>query len=160
MKKIFATFLILFATTFNAWAKIPNTPISLTVKTIDGEIFDLSKTRGKPVIVVFWVSWCNICHQEMLVLNSIHQKNKNVEILALNFDENDEEDDFLKMLKALKPSYKIAKFSDAKNNSLPRPAALPMTYILDKNGVIQKEFSVTNLDTIEQDLEKALSSLK
>lgn len=164
MKKIIINALIIALTfSFAAEAALPKSPMTLTIKTRDNELFDLSKERGKLVVVTFWVSWCNICRQELDDLNSLYKNNslqngkkKNFEVIAINFDEQDDDNDARKFLKILDPSYKVARLRDAKTNSFPRVTALPTTYIINEHGAIREEFEVEDIDDIKENLEKAL----
>jgi thiol-disulfide isomerase/thioredoxin len=40
-----------------------------------GEIFKLSKLRGKPLIVNFWATWCPPCVEEMPLLDAFYRQN-------------------------------------------------------------------------------------
>ena len=164
MKKIIINaLLIIFAFSATAKAALPKSPMTLTIKTQNGEIFDLSKERGKLVVVTFWVSWCNICREELEELNLLYKNNnlqngqkKNFEVIAINFDEQDDDNDARKFLKILNPSYKIARFRDIKTNNFPRVTALPATYIINEKGSIREEFEIEDIDDIGKNLEKAL----
>lgn len=161
MKKILIKALII-ALTFSLTAKAApaKTPMTLSIKTQNGEIFDLNNERGKLVVVIFWVSWCDICRQELSALNSLYNlqngKKKSFEVIAINFDEQDNDSDAKKFLKILNPAYKIAKLRDAKTNNFPHITSLPSTYIINEKGVIREEFEVYDLDNVEKKLEKAL----
>jgi peroxiredoxin len=49
-----------------------------TCKTVDGKLFDLSKCRGKIVMINFFATWCGPCNQELPVLQeTIWEKYRN-----------------------------------------------------------------------------------
>jgi thiol-disulfide isomerase/thioredoxin len=41
---------------------------------LNGEAFDLSKTRGQYILLDFWGSWCGPCVEEVPKLKSLYQK--------------------------------------------------------------------------------------
>ncbi len=138
MLKFLVIFFVLFCNLSKALAQEKN-PV-LIVKTQDSQLFDLQKNRGKKVVIVIFVSWCKFCYQEMSELQTTYEKNdKNLEIIAINFDEMDDEKDFLNFAK--KFSFKIAKFSDiVENNFIEKPEALPILYFANEEGKIVKRF--------------------
>lgn len=161
MKKLIIALTIILTFSLNAQAAPAKSPMSLVIKTQDGETFDLNKEHGKLVIVTFWASWCNICRQELEDLNELYknnslQKQKPFGVIAINFNSQDNDADAQKFLKILKPAFKTAYFRDAKVNNFPRITGLPTTYILDEKGVMREEFLIEDIDTIKESLKRSL----
>ncbi|MBG7609993.1 MAG: redoxin domain-containing protein, partial [Anaerolineae bacterium] len=64
------------------------------LKSLDGELINLKDLRGKPVVINFWATWCGPCRLEMPAFQDRFEKNHgNLQILAVNFDESQEEVD-------------------------------------------------------------------
>ena len=161
MKRIFIIITILFS--LEAAASPKQSPASLIIKTRNNEIFDLSKEHGKLVAVVFWVSWCDVCREELSALDSLYKNNslqngkkKSFEVIAVNLDDQDDDQDVRRFLKALNPAYKIARLRDATTNSFPHVTSIPTTYIINEKGVIREEFEIYDIDNIEENLKRAL----
>ena len=58
--------------------KTGDTAPVFTCKTIDGKDFDLSKCKGKIVMINFFATWCGPCNQELPVLQeTIWEKYRN-----------------------------------------------------------------------------------
>ena len=108
----------------------------------DGKEIKLSSFKGKVVVVDFWASWCGPCRMVMPTIQAIHDKYKNVVVMAVDsWDEKKDCDDFLKS----NPKYTMPVVLDplgAKEqpNSIARKLygaiGIPTTIIIDKNGII------------------------
>ena len=61
---------------------------SLVGRTIAGEPFDLSKLKGRTVLVNFWATWCAPCVAEMPSLQRIRERLR-IEVIAVNLQENE-----------------------------------------------------------------------
>jgi thiol-disulfide isomerase/thioredoxin len=69
MSKIFTVTLLLLITHFGATAQVvPNIKLS----TLNGESFDsqqLNQITAKPVVLLFWATWCVPCLNELTAIN-------------------------------------------------------------------------------------------
>lgn len=110
-----------------------------SLKSLDGKTVRLSDLRGKKVVLInFWATWCPPCRFEMPTMQKIYseKKGKGFEILAVNIepDANQEIHDFMKELRLsfpvlLDPEMKVARKY--------RVFALPVSMLIDRQGVIR-----------------------
>ena len=96
---------------------------------------DLSKYKGKVVILDFWASWCEPCKIELPYLNSLAKKNKDVVIIGINMDEKQPEAmAFLKEHPVQLPlAYDGAKKTLAEKVEI---ETMPTSFIIGKDGKI------------------------
>lgn len=138
MKKIFL-YICLFAISLAAvtpcYAQV-EPPMSLIITCDDGTVFDISKLRGKNVMISFFASWCRPCKSELDELERIYRNDKNAAIIAINLDDSESEDFNLEEFRA-KYSFKFAKITDAQVNDFGRPKKLPTLYVIDENGFLK-----------------------
>ncbi len=125
MFKIFVFFLLLSNQVF---AK------DLIIKDQGAVVFDLNDTKGKVVIVNFWVSWCVNCKKEMEILTDLYNKyhSLGLEVIGFSIDEKRNRDDFLKVKKDLK--YPNFMLEDAVKNDFGWPNMIPKSYLIDRKG--------------------------
>jgi len=114
----------------------------LTAKTLTGETFDLQKQAGQVVIVNFWASWCEPCREEMPAMEAYYQQHKGegLKIIAISMDEP--EDDAMVHKVMARYSYPAAFQRDADFKGFGRIWRMPMTYVIDRHGVVRKDGSV------------------
>ncbi len=98
--------------------------------------FTLSEHRGKTVIVNFWATWCTPCCNELPYFDQVYQElGENVEVVAIHSDLVT--DDVEKYLS--KFDYQMPFALDETGGvikSFGGSTMLPMTVIVDENGVI------------------------
>src|SRR5271163_552116 len=113
-------------------------PLVLTA--IDGTSVDLAKLRGKVVLVNFWATWCAPCRKEMPTLDAFYRRHRgqNLELIGISIDFAR---DAAKMRKAAAPlAYPAAWINDISVNGFGAPEGVPVTYVIDANGVIRDKF--------------------
>jgi thiol-disulfide isomerase/thioredoxin len=86
-----AAFLATAATAADAvlkpWPARQATP-ALRLTELDGKDWDLSRLRGKVVVVNFWATWCGPCVDELPVLNALaRQAPDRVAVVGANYKE-------------------------------------------------------------------------
>lgn len=122
--------------------KLPgNTAPDFTLKDINGNSVTLSSLKGKIVLLKFWATWCPPCREEIPSVNSLDKllKNRGLVILSVSVDNSTSKiKDFVKKHPInntilIDDTMKVAK-------SLYKAFKLPMSFLIDKKGVIVKEY--------------------
>jgi cytochrome c biogenesis protein CcmG, thiol:disulfide interchange protein DsbE len=112
----------------------------LVVTALDGTVIDLAKLRGKVVLVNFWATWCAPCRKEMPTFDAFYRRhrNENLELVGIS---TDFARDAGKIRKAAAPlAYPIAWINDAGVNGFGAPDGVPITYVIDADGIIRDKF--------------------
>jgi cytochrome c biogenesis protein CcmG, thiol:disulfide interchange protein DsbE len=112
----------------------------LVVTALDGTVIDLAQLRGKVVLVNFWATWCAPCRKEMPTFDALYRRHRgeNFELVGISIDFAR---DAAKMRKAAAPfAYPIAWINDAGVNGFGGPDGVPVTYVIDADGIIRDKF--------------------
>jgi thiol-disulfide isomerase/thioredoxin len=101
------------------------------------QLFDLRALRGKIVVVNVWATWCTPCRAEMPALSAFYESHQNtgLTLVGLSADRARDEDDVRKAMRAIK--YPAVLLKKAKVNELGSPASLPITFVVDRTGVVR-----------------------
>ncbi len=132
---------------------------SLVVQELDGQTFDLGAVRGKVVIVSFWATWCPPCRAEMPVLDAFYRRyhGQGLEMIGLSADRPHDRSDVTKVMQSF--SYPAAMLDDAKVNDFGTPGALPMTVVIDGQGMIRAQLTPDQTAVTEKSLSAAVLPL-
>jgi peroxiredoxin len=119
-------------------AKIGTTAPDFTVN--DGQkTVQLSQLRGKPVLLNFWATWCPPCVQETPELVALQQQmGDKVTILAVSMDVD--EAAYTAFTQKRMPGILTVRDPDHKSSALYGTFAYPETFLIDKDGKIQRKF--------------------
>lgn len=99
----------------------------------------LSQFRGKPVVLNFWATWCPPCVEEVPSIVALQQKlGDKVVVLAVSTDVDD--DAYHHFVQKNMPGVLTVRDGNRRSNSLYGTFAFPETFIIDRQGVIQRKF--------------------
>ena len=122
----------------------PEAAPDFSVETFDGETLRLSDLRGQVVVLNFWASWCPPCRWEMPFFETISQEYKDRGVVFLGIAISDTIEDASDFADSAGVTYPLAL--DA-TNEIARDyetLGLPTTFLIDKDGVIQRRLGVAN----------------
>jgi len=128
---------------------------SLVLTELNGDTFDLSQKRGKVVLVTYWATWCAPCKKEMPILDSFYRRyrERGLEIIGISADRPQDFAKMRKMSNAL--AYATATLDQITDNGFGPPEGFPLTYVVDRDGMIRDKF----IDVREQLLEDVVLPL-
>lgn len=108
-----------------------------SLKTSDGKTVQMSKLRGKVVVVNFWATWCGPCRYEIPDFIDVYSKTKEkgLEIVGISLDEQGWEV-VLPFLDKNKINYPVVVASPREARKWGRIQYIPTTFIVDKQGFI------------------------
>ncbi len=114
---------------------------SVTVKTLDGETFNMGdiSNDGKPIIITFWATWCKPCIKEHDAINEVYEDwvdETGVKMYAISIDNARSSKGVLPLVNGKSWEFDIlldenGDFKRAMNVNIP-----PHTFIVDGNGNI------------------------
>lgn len=140
-------------------AEVGQTAPALTVEELNGQPFDLAGERGKVTIVNFWATWCEPCRKEIPALEAIYRRyhDQGLEVIGMSADRPHDRASVKEMAQSM--GYPAAMLEDAQDNGFGSPTELPVTFVIDRNGVVRGRFTPDQGALTEESLGNALVPL-
>lgn len=108
------------------------------LKTVDGEILQLSDLKGQFVVLNFWATWCVPCIKEMPEFQKAHQSlSHKVKIIGINLAESKEKVDVF--IKAHHLSFPVLLDDYGNISQEYKVLHLPVTYFITPNSIIREK---------------------
>jgi len=112
---------------------------AFTVTDLDGKQMSSADWKGKVVIVNFWATWCGPCRAEVPDLVALQDKYRD-QVLVVGISEDEGPVDLVrKFADQYKVNYPIAMTTPELQKLFPGIAALPTTFVLDKEGRVAQK---------------------
>jgi len=110
----------------------------LVATDINGKVFDLARLRGQVIIVNFWATWCGPCRAEMPALDRFYRafRGRGLALIGISVDRWADRDKVKAVMNAF--AYPAAMSNEATVDDFPRPEAIPITYVIDRAGVLRR----------------------
>jgi peroxiredoxin len=136
----------------NVGISIGNKAPDFELQELMGDNIKLSDHYGNAVILNFWASWCPPCREEMPEFQKIHDR-ENIVVLGVNLQEDRENIQSFKDKLGL--TFPLLLDPHAKVKNTFNVFTQPVTYFIDKNGVIiDKKFGPLTSEEIEEKISK------
>jgi len=110
---------------------------SIRAQTLSGGEFDSVSRRGKVIVLNFWASWCKPCREEMPALDAFYRahRSEGLEVLAVSVEDAS---DLAKVRQVMKKfTFPAALASGSQTDGYGRPWRIPVTYVVDRSGVLR-----------------------
>jgi len=132
-----------------------------TLESLFGDKVTLSDMRGKAIVLNLWASWCPPCRAEMPAIQLVYQENheRGLEVLAVNMTAQDNLAAVETFVHEFNLTFPILLDTDGEVGITYLMRALPTTFFIDRDGVIQRVIvggpmsEVTLQSTVEQLME-------
>jgi len=131
-----------------------------TLKDLNGKTFTLAELRDKkPVLLIFWATWCPACRQAMPYFAALHAQYapRGLEIISINIASNDPLPRVQSFQEITKLPYRILYDEKTDVSRLYAVFGIPTTMLIDRDGIIQYRGNALPVD-INQILDKLLAS--
>jgi cytochrome c biogenesis protein CcmG/thiol:disulfide interchange protein DsbE len=127
---------------------------AVRVVTLAGETFDSAKQRGKVIVLNFWATWCKPCREEMPALDAFYRAHRaeGLEVIAVSVDMPR---DLAKVKSTMRDfSFRAALASDGQTEDFGRLWRVPITFVIDRRGVLRfdgfKFAKIMDVPTLEK----------
>ncbi len=131
-----------------------------TLVTLEGKKVSLADYKGRPVLVNFWATWCAPCKLEMPWFEEFRKEYaaQGFEILGIAEDDASK-DEIAKAVKRIGVSYPILLTDGKVAPAYGGVDYLPMSFYVDRDGVIQQEASgLASKDETEANIKRLVEA--
>ena len=99
---------------------------------------DLSKLRGRVVVLNLWATFCAPCIEELPSLLALQRQMPDLAVVAVSMDQDP--DIYRRFLVQHHVDVLTVRDEDQRVNALYGTVQIPETYIIDKQGVLRRKF--------------------
>jgi cytochrome c biogenesis protein CcmG, thiol:disulfide interchange protein DsbE len=154
--------LLLLLVSLSAWAfelKEGASAPRAVIKTLDGAHIDTAQLEGKVIIITFWATWCEYCHEELADLSTYYRDHaqEGLSIVAISVDEA--EDAAKVRERARSYPFSVALLADADVSGYGRIWRLPLTFVIDRRGILRRDGWASSPAVTRAQMEETITPL-
>lgn len=112
----------------------PGAPDFTLKEVTSGNQVSLSDYAGRPVVLVFWTTWCPYCEREMSVLKSTYNAYQDAGLVILAINEADSASDVRSYRKSHSLDFPVLLDPKRKAGGLYKVASYPMHVFINRSG--------------------------
>ena len=133
-----ALFLLILFTSVTAFAgDDDNKPAPrFRARTTTGETFNNESVKGKVVLLEFWTTWCQYCHQEEPLVEALNQEFADQGLIVLAIDVAESKKTVKKYLEQHPRSCRIVLTEDTNLAAMYAANVYPIYVVIDRDGNI------------------------
>lgn len=130
----------------------------ITLKDHTGKMVPLESKMGKPILLVFWATWCDPCLMEIQSLVNLQKKyrSRGFQVISVVMDGEEQKDALPALLKTHSINYPVFMTSSELDKVFGEIRSLPCSITISKNGVIGEKSSGFLSETEIEEKVKAL----
>jgi thiol-disulfide isomerase/thioredoxin len=132
---------LLLLTAFSAFAADDeNEPAPrFRAKTMAGESFNNDSIKGKVVLLEFWTTWCQYCHDEESLIEQINKEFPAKDLIVLAIDVAESKRTVKKYLEQHPRACRIVLTEDTNLAAMYQANSYPIYVVIDRDGNIAGE---------------------
>jgi thiol-disulfide isomerase/thioredoxin len=108
-------------------------------KTISGEMFNNESVKGKVVLLEFWTTWCQYCHQEEPLVEQVNKEFADRGLIVLAIDVAESKKTVKKYLDQHPRATRIVLTEDTNLAAMYQANSYPIYVVIDRDGNISAE---------------------
>ena len=104
---------------------------------LKGQTVTLSSLRGSPVMLNFWATWCGYCVWEMPYIQQIYEERQDMGLVILAINKRETHAKVQEFMEGNSLSFTAPLDTDGAISLKYNVSGIPVTFFIDKDGIIQ-----------------------
>ena len=121
----------------NAPPRIGSPIPDFTLESVDGEKISLSALRGKPIVLVFVASWCEVCREEMPTMIETFRAHQPHDVVFLGVNVYEDRATARKFSDEFQITFPLLPDPDGAITTRYRVNGTPTAFFIDRAGILR-----------------------